>query len=232
MTGLTEMSREEAEKIARDFVGADRVIRVSQGADMGGDIPCYGVTLELSDVTLEAAVTQQGGKILWLTPDTADFPAEKTIAECRENALQFLSDHGYENMQFTYFQIYQGLAVLSFAATQGDTLLYPDLVKVQMRLDQAQAVGLESRNYWQNHSARGLLQPTLSPEEAKAFVSPQLQIEKTQLCLIPTDAGERLCYEFQGAFNGDTYLLYIDAHSGEEADLLKLVESTAGLETV
>ena len=232
LIGMPEISRAEAEKIARDFVGADRVIQVSQGADMGGDIPCYGVTLQLKDVTLEAAVTRQGGKILWLTPDTADFPAEKTLAECRENAIQFLNARGYENMQPTYFQIYQGLAVLSFAATQGDALLYPDLVKVQLRLDNAQVVGLESRNYWQNHTARGILQPALSVQEAKALINPQLQIEKTQLCLIPSDTGERLCYEFQGEFNGDTYLLYIDAQTGEEADLLKLVESAAGLSAV
>jgi hypothetical protein len=143
-----------------------------------------------------------------------------------------LSARGYDHMQPTYFQVYQGLAVISFAATQGDTILYPDLIKLQLRLDNAQVVGMEARNYWQNHAARGLLQPTLSLAEAKKSVSEQLQIESSRLCLIPSETGEKLCYEFRGEFNGDTYLLYIDAASGEEANLLKLVEGPTGLEAV
>ena len=54
--GDRAVTAEEAWQIARDFVGADRVIHLSQGADMGGSIPCWGVTLELKDVTLEAAI--------------------------------------------------------------------------------------------------------------------------------------------------------------------------------
>jgi hypothetical protein len=36
--------------------------------------------------------------------------------------------------------VYQGLAVISFAATQGETILYPDQIKVQLRMDTAQVV--------------------------------------------------------------------------------------------
>ena len=81
--GTKVVSQEEAIAIARDFVG-DRVKRASAGVSMGGSIPCWGVTLELGDVTLQAAVTQQGGKILWMAPDAADFPVEKSVEECRE----------------------------------------------------------------------------------------------------------------------------------------------------
>ncbi len=232
LAGLPAITREDAERIAREFVGPERVVRTARGADMGGPIPCYGVTLELNDITLEAAVTCQGGKILWLTPDHADFPLEKTMEDCRAAALEFLSARGYEHMQPTYFQVYQGIGVISFAATQGETILYPDLIKLQLRMDNAQVVGMEARNYWQNHVPRGLLQPDLTPDEARALVSNPLQIEKMQLCLIPTEAGERLCYEFRGTFQDDIYLLYIDAQTGEEADLLKLVEGSTGLEAV
>ena len=115
-------------QIARDYVGDDRVVSVSPGADMGGALPCWGVTVRLSDISLQLAVTRQGGKVLWMAPDTADFAQEKTIGQCRESAAQFLELRGYAPMEPTYFQVYQGVAVISFAAAQGDTLLYPDLI--------------------------------------------------------------------------------------------------------
>ena len=229
--GTKTVTQEEAIVLARDFVG-DRVKRASAGAAMGGSIPCWGVTLDLGDLTLQAAVTRQGGKILWMAPDTGDFSQEKSVEECRENALLFLSARGFEGMRPTYFQVYQGVAVVSFAASQGDTLLYPDLVKVQLRMDTAQVVGLEARNYWQNHAARGLLKPTLTEEQARSLVGTRLNVRSGRLCLIPTDGGEKLCYEFQGEFGGHTYLSYINALDGRQEELLKVVESDTGLEAV
>ena len=226
------VTQAEALQIARDFVGADRVTNAVAGPEIGGDIPCWGVTVHLPDVTLQAAVTKQGGKILWLAPDSADFSPQKSVEECRENALQFLESHGYEHMRPTYFQVYQGVAVISFAATQGETLLYPDLIKVQCRLDTAQVVGWEARNYLMNHTARGLLTPLLTREEAQTRVSERLQISASRLCLIPTDAGEKLCYEFQGEYGGHIYLSYINADTGRQEDLLKVVEGASGLEAV
>ncbi|MBR3742348.1 MAG: germination protein YpeB [Clostridia bacterium] len=229
--GTKVVSQEDAVAIARDFVG-DRVKRASAGVSTGGAIPCWGVTLDLGDLTLQAAVTQQGGKILWMAPDTADFPTEKSVEECRENALLFLSAKGFPDMQPTYFQVYQGVAVISFAASQGDTLLYPDLVKVQLRMDTAQVVGIEARGYWQNHTARGVLAPTLTEDAARKQVGARLNVQSGRLCLIPTDSGEKLCYEFKGEFGGHTYLSYINALDGKQEELLKVVENDTGLEAV
>ena len=226
------VTQAEALQIARDFVGADRVTNAVAGPEMGGVIPCWGVIVHLPDVTLQAAVTKQGGKILWLAPDSADFSAQKSVEECRKNAMQFLESRGYEHMRPTYFQVYQGVAVISFAATQGDTVLYPDLIKVQCRLDTAQVVGWEARNYLMNHTARGLLTPRLTREEAQERVSERLQTNTSRLCLIPTEAGEKLCYEFQGEYGGHTYLAYINADTGRQEELLKVVEGASGLEAV
>ncbi len=230
--GPKAVSQDEALILARDFAGSDRVQKMSVGAETGGDIPCWGVTLDCGDVTLQAAVTKQGGKILWMAPDTADFAVERSVEECRENALRFLAERGYENMRATYFQVYQGVAVISFAATQGNTLLYPDLIKVQLRLDTAQVVGLEARNYLQNHTARGAFIPVLTEEEAREQVGERLKITSARLCLIPTDGGEKLCYEFQGEFSGHVYLAYINALDGRQEQLLKVVEGETGLEAV
>ena len=45
-----------------------------------------------------------------------------------------------------------------------------------------------------------------------------------RLCLIPQESGERLCYEFSGTYAGMLYLVYIDANTGEQADVLRIVD--------
>lgn len=228
-----EITREQAHQIALDFVGTDRVAAIGAGADMGGDLPCYGVTVHLHDqLTLEAAVTVKGGKILWMAPDRAEFAQEKSLEECRAAAIAFLESRGYPPMQSTYFQCYQGVMVISFAPVQGDVILYPDLIKVQLRMDTAQVVGWEAGHYLANHHPRGPLSPALSQEEAQGMVSERLKIDGGRLCLIPKNRQEILCFEFQGNFQGHTYLVYINAHTGEQEEILKIVESGAGLETV
>ena len=225
------ISFEEAENIAREFVGAERVTGVSAGTDARGVIPAFGVTVRAGDVTLEVAVTKTGGQVLWMSPDSANFGTDKSIEECREAALAFLSSRNYPNMKPTYFQIYDGLAVVNFAATQGSCILYPDLIKVQVRMDTAQVVGFESSHYLMNHTTRFGLTPALNAEEAAGAVSSLLTLDTTQLCIIPSDAGETLCWEFKGTYLEHTYLVYIDAKTGEQADILKLVEDATGLLT-
>lgn len=228
--GQKTVTREEALALAREFLDVDA--EASPGADMGGSIPCWGVTLRMGDMTLEAAVTKTGGKILWMAPDSADFERKTSLEQCRDSALSFLSLRGFEGMESTYFQVYGGLAVISFAATQGDTLLYPDQIKVQLRMDTAQVVGIEARNYWQNHRPRGALVSTLTEEEARQYVNPRLAAGDGRLCLIPTDGGEKLCWEFRGSFGGQDYLSYINARDGRQEELLQVIESDTGIETV
>ncbi len=227
-----EISWEEAEKIARTCIGQERVIRSGHGTDTFGPNPCHGVTLVLEDVTLEAAVTKKGGKVLWLTPDTASFESLVTLEQCREEALSFLKRNGFPPMEYTSFQIYEGVAVLAFVAVEEDVLLYPDLVKVQLRMDNAQVVGLETKNYWQNHKTRNALTPLLSGKEAQEALTPQLKIDERRLCLIPVNDREVLCWEFSCTYEDKDYLMYINANNGQQENLLQIVESPTGIETI
>ena len=67
--------------------------------------------------------------------------------------------------------MYGGMATLSYAAVQDGVLLYPDLVKVQLRLDTLAVVGLEARHYLSSHTRRNSLTPAVSRRQAEAAVS-------------------------------------------------------------
>lgn len=228
--GLPEETVTEAEALeaAREFVGADRALAVRSAPSTTGTVPAWGVTVETADVQLNLDITVQGGKVLWMMPESASFPAVQSVAACRDAAADFLRQRGFDAMEPTHQQAYDGLCVINFAAVQDGTLLYPDLVKVQVRMDTAEVVGLEANNYWMNHVPRSLPEPALTVDEARARLSPEVSPTASRLCVIPWHDTERLCYEFSVSHGDGEYLIYLDAATGSEVQILKLIPVEQG----
>ena len=227
--GERQVSREEALRLAADFVGAAKE-DAAFSQESGGSIPAYDVRVSLPDAVLHLAVTRQGGQVLWMFPESAGYTPVYGLEDCKTAARRFFSEHGYGDMELTFWQMYGGMATLSYAAVQDGVLLYPDLVKVQVRLDTLRVVGLEARRYLSSHTRRPFLTPVLSREEARESVSNRLRVTGERLCVIPLNAAEYLCWQFTGDYNGQTYYVYIDAKSGEQRDIQRLVENGRGIE--
>lgn len=230
-----EITSEQAVEAGRAFLGAARAQRAS---DMQGPIPCWGVSAETDGVTITLQVTRQGGKILWMAPETAGFETKMSVESCVARARKFLESHGFGEMEPSFTQQYDGLAVISFAAVQDGVTLYPDLVKAQVRMDTGEVVGLEANNYWMNHTERENLAPQVDEQQALRAVSGRLTVSGSRLCVIPVDDGldsgktEKLCWEFAGEWNGSRYFVYIDAETGEEEKVLKVVAGNGGTLTI
>ena len=227
--GREIINQEKAIEIARDFVGADRVAKAEAGVPTGGVIECYGVTLTLNGgEVLNADVTRQGGQMLWIMPEHANFEAKLTLEECTSSALVFLRSRGFGEMEANHYQVYDGLAVINFVSVQEGVLLYPDLVKVQIRMDTGEMVGLESNNYLMNHVKRSALVPLVTETQARGKISPRLTVSGLRLCVFPYRDQEKLCWEASGWYRDTEYRVYVDAVSGEEVQVLQMVDSDAG----
>lgn len=227
--GAKQITQEEAIVIAREWVGDERVAKAEAGAETGGPLPSFGVVLTLWDGTvLNADVTRQGGKLLWLMPEHAAFDASLTLEECTALALQFLQTRGYGELKPGQYQVYDGLAVISLIPVQDGALLYPDQIKVQLRMDTGEVVGLESSGYLMNHHLRARLEPALSKQQALSRISPQLEVSAIGLCVIPWRDGERLCYEAAGRYDDREYRVYLDASTGEEVQVILMVDGAEG----
>lgn len=226
-----EITQEEAIDIARSFVGDDRVIRLQTAPGTSGSLAAYGVTVTTADVQLNLEITRQGGKVLWMVPETASFAVTQSIESCRTAAQAFVELHGFDPMQAVHHQVYDGLCVISFVPLQQDILLYPDLIRVQVRMDTAQVVGLEAHNYWLNHTQRILPAPGIQPDTLRQRLTDKAEVTGWQLCLIPHEGEEVLCYEFTLVHDGESYLIYIDAQNGHEIELLKTIHLENGMLT-
>ena len=221
-----EVGSGEAMQIAKDFIGADKVRSVAHAPDTGGVMPAWGVTIQTDDLQLNLEITRRGGKVLLMSPETAAFPVRKTVEECREAALSFLQERGFAQMESPWYQVYDGLCVLTCVNVQRGVLIWPDRVTVQVRMDTAEVVGIEARQYWRNHIPRKLQTPLLTASEARAYLSAEPTAGR--LCLLPYEGQERLCWQFSIQQEDDTYISYIDAMTGRELRLEKVMHLESG----
>jgi len=225
------ITQKQAEDIAADFVGRDRVKQVSNASQGRGDIDTWGVYIETNDDSgpIYLSVTKKGGLVLNMISEQAPKETKLSLEQAKDRALKFLKQKGYPDMAPTYQQFYDGVTVINFAYQQNDIIIYPDLIKVKISLKDGSVLGFEARNFIISHKERDLDEPKLTMEEARKLVSPNLNVTSERLAVIPTETRkERLCYEFKGTSQGKNYIVYIDANTGEEASILQVIDTDNG----
>lgn len=220
-------TREQARQAAARYAGTTSD-RVSDAADSGGQFEAFGFSAETAFGRLSVQVTGQGGHLLWMMPEQAEFAARLGQEECLRAAVVWLADSGFGEMEPCFVQQYDGMVVANFAAVQEGVLLYPDQVKVQVSMESGTVVGAECTQYLTNHAARVNLTPQIAEADARQMISERLDITASRLCVIPQESGERLCWEFSGAFGGTEYRVYIDAATGEAAEILCVAQTADG----
>ena len=227
--GLTgeRIAREQARKIAARAAGTT-ADQVKDAADSGGAYEAFGFTAKTAQGNVNVQITGIGGHVLWMMPEQAEFTAQKDAQTCLRAAKVWLADLGFGEMEACFVQEYDGMVVANFAAVQDGVLLYPDQVKVQVSMQSGTVVGAECTQYLANHEKREALEPGLTIEKAQDMVSSKLEVKNVRLCVIPKGEREILCWGFEGVHQGNAYWVFIDAASGEAADILRVMDTPQG----
>ena len=144
-------------------------------------------------------------------------------------ASKFLEEKGFKNMKKTYFIKNSGIVTINYAYEQNDVTVYPDLIKVKVALDNGEILGIETTGYLNSHTERTLSDIKVTKEEAKSKINKNLQIESERLAIIPTEfQTEIMCWEFKGRLDDREFLVYINAQTGKEEDILLIVNTPDG----
>ncbi len=230
--GLTGDTVDEAgaQAVLEDwFSGAN----VSADGKNEGGLPNYSFTVEWEGQTMDAAVTETGGAMLYFmgaaSGDLNEAPSDEESQALHEAAAAFLKEHGYGEMHPSYAQYYAGGAVLNYAALQDGVILYSDLIKVYIDRETKTVYGMDASHYCRNHRLRELPTPVLGEAEARERVSVDLSIESCTLALIPkTNSTELLCWECKGTVGETFYIVYINALTGTEEEIFRVINSEEG----
>ncbi|HHW42192.1 MAG TPA: germination protein YpeB [Syntrophomonadaceae bacterium] len=228
----------QAQQIARRFVdfagtapGSAKVVR-----NIGGKIPAYSIEFRTGTKTADVIrvdVSKKGGHVVYYLNSRSVPQVKISDDRARILAQNFLTSRGIKNMVPTYTLRERNILFVNFAYKQDNVIVYPDLMKVQVALDNGQILGYEALGFLMSHHRRDLPAPKLTMEQARAKVSPRLQVLSERMAVVPTTGlNEVLTYEFKARLGEDTFLVYINALTGDEERIFKLIRLPNGTLTL
>ena len=229
--GLGEgtIDRNGAQEIFIKAFGGYGLGEVKDDGTTEGIIRCFNVSAEVEGNVLYAQISEQGGKIIMFAYSGNCREVMIDGDSATEQGLKFLNSLGITEMKPVWINLSNNVYTINFAATEQDVIIYSDLVKIRVCAETGKVIGMEAMSYYTNHTERMIEAPALSRKQAQEKVSGNIDVVTARLAIIPLgEKTEKLCYEFSGTFDGATYYVYIDAMTGRQVEMFKVVKSTEG----
>ncbi len=235
MTAKSEFLEKEGEVTAEEAAQkAAQILGVQTGSlkreeNINSQIELYSFSKGGTDIT----VTKKGGYLCSLLSDTYAYEETISAKEAVKRGEEYLEKLGFDNMRSSYYSVYDGICTVNYAYEDDGVIYYSDLIKVSISLDSGSLVGFDAKPYLLHHRERSLDEIGLTVSEARGRLSSLLTVLQEDFAVIPLDTGkEALCYEFHCKDSGgQQVLVYIDAATGEQRDLLILLYSDNGILT-
>lgn len=230
-----DIDEETAKQKVSEFIGQENIKEIqSLGFSENATIPEYNFSVKTNlenDITI--SVSKKGGHIIYMNSNRTVNSEIISQEEANEKGKEFLNNKGLNNMKETYYLKQDGIATINYAYTQNDVVVYSDLIKVKVALDNGEVLGIETTGYLNNHTQRDTSKVKISKEEAKKTLNKDLEISSEGLAIIPTEYNtEILCYEFKGKVDDREFLVYINAENGREEDILIITNTPNGTLTM
>ena len=231
--GLTgeDIDEETAKQKAEEFIGKDKIKETkSNGYVENGDIPVYRFEITTNEEqNIGISISKKGGHVVFLNYNRNVTEEKISPEESVQKGKEYLNNKGFPNMQETYYLKENGFITVNYAYKQNNVVIYPDLIKVKIALDNGEIIGLESTGYLNNHYERNISKNLISIEDAKKQLTNNIEIKSEGLAIIPTEWNtEILCYEFKGKVEDIDFIAYINAETGEEEDILIITNTPNG----
>lgn len=200
--------------------------------DTTGKFETYNYEVEIEDkedIRLYVSVTKQGGMILNITSFGYGKGDTISIEEGIDIAENFASDLGISNMYMVWYQQTGNILYVNLAPIVNHTIYYSDLIKVKVDLSLQKVVGWEATNYATNHIGNRVFENSIGILDAEKNLNPLMKVVERNLCIIPDKfVGELFAYEFICKWEDYTYYIYIDANTGNEVNILRVIDTTNG----
>lgn len=221
------LSSDEAKNLVKEELNIESIEFKSE---QDGRLPLYVFETKLSgfDTLKTLYVTKEDGKVYQMISDRKSTIENISIDEAEKKATEYINNLGIDNIVPTYYLKSENIVTISFAATQDDVIIYSDLIKVKVALDNGEIMTYEANGYIYNHKERNI-NASKTIDEAREVLYKDLTIENERLCIIPTDSkDEVLVYEFEGIIDENRFLVYVNANTLVEEKIYILLETEGG----
>lgn len=218
-TDRQEVTVEEAENYVKNLGFACPFVK-----EMDGDQPLY--LFEDENTTLQ--VTKKGGLLLMALSDREISDAVLTEQQAEEKAKEFTKKLGFGNIQNVWQEFYGNFIVFNFAPVVDDAVIYPDIFKVKVALDDGSIVAFEGKSYIMNNHQRKLPEIKVTLQQAQAKLKEGFTIETSRLALISINEKEQLCWELFGKYNDLDFAIYFSCVDGKEKTSFRILSTETG----
>ena len=231
--GLTgdDIDEETAKRKAEEFIGKDKIKETkNNGFVENGNIPVYRFEMTTTDnKTIGISISKKGCHVVALNYNREVTEEKISEQDAVQKGKEYLTSKGFNNMQETYYLKENGFITVNYAYKQGDVVMYADLIKVKIALDDGEVIGLETTGYLNCHYDRTIPTNKISIADARKHLSDKAQVTSEGLAMIPTEwKTEKYCYEFKGKIEDIDFIAYINAETGEEEDILIVTNTPNG----
>ncbi len=234
-----QISEEQGKEKIKNFLSKDKIKEIKYtGKTDQNLIKTFSYSVIFGNLpnnnVINIDLTQKGGMILWMISDRhIESKTHVNIEQARSISKKFLEDRGYKSMRETYYLKEDNTAIINYAYQEKNVIVYPDLIKVKIALDNGEVIGFESTGYMYSHTIRNIPKPRVLLSDAKSKINKRVNITSSALAIIPTNyKTEIFTYEFKGNLNNKDFLIYINALTGKEENVLMLLNTPNGIFTL
>lgn len=233
-----EITKKEAELKVKKILEANKnnkIEKIEYKGESKGNLNVYifDVKYSGSDEISNVEITKDTGLVSLIVRDRKINNKKINEFQAIKAGKDFLRNMGMGNMKNTYYTIQDNMITINYAAVQDDILLYPDLIKVKIAMDNSEVCSIEALGYIFNHTKRTDIVPTITINQARNVLNKNIKVEQEGLAIIPTDSRkEVLTYEFKGKIMGKDFLVYINAKTGVEEQILIVLDTGNGILTM
>lgn len=230
-----DVTEEDAKNKVLEFMQGKKIQEItSLEQSQNTNIPAYNFSVKTEEqINYVISVSKKGCYVVYSNCNRDIGEQVWSYEDADKKGLEFLEKIGIKNMQNTYYLNESGILTINYAYNQNGIIVYPDLIKVKVALDNGEILGFESTGYLNNHLERTVDKNIISKEQAKQTLNKNLNIKSENLAIIPTEyKTEILCYEFKGTVENREFIVYINAKTGAEEDILVIYNTPNGVLTM
>lgn len=192
--------------------------------EVNGVVPAYLFENEEKSVQ----IAKEGGLLLMAISYRQINEGKLTEKDAEQKAMEFAQKLNFGEVKNVWQEYYSNYAVFNFVPVIDNVVIYPDIFKVKVALDNGEIVGFEGKSYIINNKTRQIEEIKFSENDVKGQLKEGFNIETTRLCIVSVNEKEHLCYEFFGTFNELEFAVYISAVDGQEKTSFRIISGETG----
>lgn len=193
-------------------------------SEISGEQPLY--LFESENLTLQ--VTKNGGLMYLMLSDKQINDAVLTVQQAQAKADEFVQKLSLGPVQNVWQEFYGNFIVFNYVPVIDGAVVYPDIFKVKIALDDGSVASFEGKSYIMNNHQRTLPEVQISKEDALQNLKQGFNVETSRLALISINEKEQLCWEFFGNYNNLDFAVYVSAQDGKEKTCFRILSTETG----